>query len=213
MKQIKLSVILVFCCFLTAPALAQEAFGLFAGFNFTNLSRSPGLAGTSHSQSSRFAFGALVDFKLFGDLELRLEPMFVRKGAIFDFTDPSNETQPDQRFTKNYDYFETPAMLKYNLFSEKEPVFLLAGPSFAIPISLKHNSRAETVDAGDELSGFDFGATVGAGITLKATNANFFLEGRFNVGLKNINASDDDSFSLKNNGFRVLFGLQFPLGK
>jgi hypothetical protein len=197
-------------CFMmlsSTAAIAQNTVGLIGGFNVTNLLRSPGQPSTSHEQRVRFAGGALVEFKLLQNFALQLEPMYVQKGASFDFIDTNSENLDARRLEIDMAYLELPIMLKFRLMNRVTGPYLLGGPSVGLLLSAKEVARVGETDIKDQRKSLDVGIGGGGGVFLSSDRVKFFIEARYNYGVLNIDDAAEDGSTLKNNGFRVLLGV------
>ncbi len=71
-------------------------------------------------------------------------------------------------------------------------------------------------DIKDELKNLDFGLNFGGGLNVKAGRTNLFIEGRYNLGLANVDDSADDNgvdVRMKNRGLELFAGIALPIGK
>lgn len=201
--------ILAICSFLATPLLAQNTLGLIGGFNVTNLIRDPGDVSSQHEDRVRAGFGLVADLPLSPRFSLHLEPMFIQKGAHFDFIDLESENLDARREQVDLTYLEVPALLKLRLLQKATAPYLLAGPSFAYLLSAKQGKPNQKRDIKDVRKDYDFGLTGGGGVFLTSDPVEIFLEVRYNYGLMNIDEEATDGSELRNNGFRILLGLLF----
>ena len=193
--------------FFSIPAVAQDAFGIFGGYNITNMIREPARLSSAHEQRPRLLFGGLVEFSLMQNFALHLEPMYVQKGAHFDFIDTAGDARRDR---VDLGYLEIPILAKYRILASKTSPYILAGPSVAWLLSAKQGNRSSIDDIKDQRKSLDIGIGGGAGIFLTSDRLKIFIEARYNYGLTNIDDTSEDNSTLRNNGFRFFLGVLFP---
>ena len=163
-----------------STVFAQNAIGILAGFNVTNMLRSPPHPSTSHEHRVRYAAGGLVEFALIQNFSLQLEPMYIQKGANFDFIDTESERLDAQRDEVDLTYLELPILLKFRLLNHMTGPYLLAGPSAGLLLSAKQGDRQGKDDIKDQRKSFDVGIGGGGGLFLASENVTIFVEGRYN---------------------------------
>ncbi|MFQ5629676.1 MAG: porin family protein [bacterium] len=201
-------IFLTFCMLMCSSSIfAQDAIGILGGFNITNMLRSPALPSTSHEERVRFAGGAMVEFGLIQGFALQLEPMYIQKGANFDFIDTESEQLDARRDEVDLTYLEVPILLKFRLLNRETGPYLLAGPSVGVLLSAKQGNRARKRDIKDQRKSLDIGIGGGGGVFLSSDRVKLFVEGRYNYGLGNIDDASEDGSDLRNNGFRILLGI------
>ena len=69
------------------------------------------------------------------------------------------------------------------------------------------NLREQTI----QIKSTDFILTFGAGITIPISLFNLFIEGRYDLGLKNVNDEPADNTEFKTRGIQIKTGIMFPL--
>lgn len=207
MKNLIQFKLFLFMMVYSTAAFAQSTLGILGGFNVTNLLRNPGQPSTSHEQRVRFAGGAFVEFGLVQNFAIQLEPMYVQKGANFDFIDTSSENLDARRLEVNLTYLELPIMLKFRLMNRATGPYLLGGPSVGILLSAKEMERVSENDIKDQRKSVDVGIGGGGGVFLSSERVKFFMEARYNYGVVNIDDAAEDGSTLRNNGFRILLGV------
>ena len=115
--------------------------------------------------------------------------------------------------TTKLDYFEVPVLFMYSTVptgSTGTSVQFFGGPSVAFKVSAKGSGafEGETVDVDipdEDINGIDLGVVVGAGVAFGP----FTVDGRYTVGLSNINAAESDSTKVRNRALAVLAGIRF----
>ncbi len=202
------------------PLWAQYQVGVIGGVNLANIHSNEleDDLGIDLQNRTLFGAGALFDAGLSEHFALRFEPMFLRKGAEAKATEEGVETISRIKM----DYLELPLMARFAFgsnMSNAKP-FLLAGPSVGFLLSAKSKDESAGItdekDIKDELKNLDFGLNFGGGLNVKAGRTNLFIEGRYNLGLANVDDSADDNgvdVRMKNRGLELFAGIALPIGK
>lgn len=162
MKKLFLSLIFLFLGVLNSNAQLLK-FGVKAGLNYATLDGSDA-KNLDVKEFTSFHFGAVLEFKLLGNLALQPELLYSSQGAKIN-----NQALNDIK----YDYFTVPVLAKIYIISNK--LSLDVGPQFSFLIN---DSVPETF----ETNSFDFAAVGGLGINI---SEHFFIQGRYVIGLTN----------------------------
>lgn len=186
------------------PATAQHRIGFIGGLNLANVSVDPEETGIDYSNRTAFGGGGVLDLRLAENIALQLEPMFLQKGT--KVSDGSDEVKV------KLSYIEVPALLKFMLGQSSTRPYIMAGPSVGFRLSAKISNGGE-IDIKEVIKSTDFGLDFGAGISFPAGNNAIFVEGRYGLGLSNINDDrEDPNTDVKNKGIQFMAGITFPLG-
>ncbi|MCI0691988.1 PorT family protein [candidate division KSB1 bacterium] len=224
----KLSLLLVLQCVaagLVMPASAQVRLGVIGGLNLANLRFDPGPV-PGISKTTAFGAGGVMQLRLAENLALQLEPMYLQKGAklessFFDFGfDSSQAFSMNVKFKLNY--LEVPAMLKLDIGTGTTKTYVMAGPIIGFRMSAKLTGSIS--DAGinqkidEDIKGqtksLDFGVGFGAGVSFPAGGNAIFVQGRYTLGLIDINDDPEDpETKIKTSGIQVMTGIIFPIGQ
>ena len=212
MKNINTILVVFFTVITVLPASAQVSLGVLGGLNIANLKLDQGdMEGAEFSTRTVFGFGCVLDYDLSQNIALRLEPMYLQKGADIEWEGYEGE------FIIKLSCLEVPLMFKYSLSSDNINPYFMAGPSIGFNLSAKTEASSigvsEETDIKDETQSIDFSLDFGAGVSAPMGNNSIFLEARYALGLTNIiddPASPDDD--VKTNGIQFLAGITFPLG-
>ena len=211
MKNMKI-ILAVLTVIAVLPASAQISLGVLGGLNLANLNMDEGDMGDAEFASRTvFGFGGILDYSISENVALRLEPMYLQKGAdiVVDGY--------DDQFIVKLSYFEVPMMFKYSFGSDNVNPYIMAGPSIGFLLEAKTevivSGVSEETDIKDETSNVDFSLGFGAGVSLPMGNNSIFVDARYALGLTNIvddpDAPDDD---VKNKGIQIFAGISFPVG-
>ncbi|MCG3154164.1 MAG: hypothetical protein DKINENOH_00758 [bacterium] len=224
MKRFGVMVALLSVLGLTIPASAQVQVGVMGGLNLAKLNVDPDM-GLDISNRTAFGAGGVLQVGLAENLSLQLQPMYLQKGAKGEgeFSDPESGLSGKAETTAKAAFLEVPAMLKFNLSSGNTKPYIMAGPMIGFLLSNKQEIKitgsgfedySEEVDIKDETKSIDFGLGFGAGVSFPAGNNSLFVEGRYALGLTNLNDDPEDSeTSIKTRGIQVMAGVTFPLGQ
>jgi len=170
----------------SAPALE---YGVHGGLNFGTMSN----AASGVGSETGVVAGLVAQYPLMDYLAIQPELNFIQKGA------------GSSAETIKLNYLELPVLLKgqYNLGGVKP--FVEAGPKIGLLLSASDTTGLITKS---DFNSIDFGFDFGLGVSVPvAENVDVYVEGRYAVGVTNINATAGASTT--NNGFQVQVGLLF----
>ncbi len=184
----KLFSLLLASSILVSLAFGQEtSFGLKAGINVASLETS----GNDYNSKAGLHIGGLAHIHLSPHVALQPELVLSMQGGQYN----SNNKV-------NLNYINIPLLLQY---MANGGLRLETGPQLGFLASAKSKSGNVTVDIKDNLSSTDFSWAFGIGYLFPQGVG---IDGRFNLGLNNVN--DDDDFTLKNRVFQIGVFYQFP---
>ncbi len=207
------------------PVHAQNYVGLIGGVNISNITVDAD--DSDFDSMNRLGLGGIVGFKLNENFTLHLEPMYLQKGAKQNLADPGFG---DAEFRFKGDIIELPVFLKLDINAGAIHPYLLAGPTVGFIMNSDLEIEGGGVefkgDAGEIIKTLDFGLGFGGGLRIPLGRNSFFVEGRYTVGLRNINDGgvvqvsagnisdtlDIDPDDVKTKGFQIMAGVTFPLG-
>lgn len=207
--------------FVTTDLMAQGTMiGGKAGFNVSDLSvdTAPGEVIDTRTD---FVGGGFVSFPIGDFFAFQPEVLYTRKGAKI------NDSEDDVELEAKFDYVEIPLLLVARLMDESNSArpIVYAGPAVSFEAQCKFEGTVDTVtasaDCNDiaqfggediETKGTDFGIIFGGGVEFDAGSAVIIIEGRYNVGLVDINDTTDDTVEIKNRAFSFMAGVGFPIG-
>ena len=176
-----------------------------------------------------FTFGGLFYLTLSSNIGLQFEPAYIQKGSkvkVKEDTEYGTEDKMEQTVKANY--IDIPILFKASFGQGNTKPYLLAGANVALKIGDAKVAIDKYIINGQDVTsqipneyrevelktkGTDFGLNFGAGILIPIGSNQFFIEGQYNIGLKNIYDDEDpDINDLKNNGIQIKTGIFFPLG-
>ena len=227
MKRIMTLYSVMIISLLMNTTYAQWSIGIMGGPNFADLEINfVDNTITDYDVQSRTLFGVGGFFGIYLNeyLSIQLELMYVEKGGVF--TQPSI---PDMRIKSNQ--IELPLILKAGIGENIRP-YIIGG----VFLSFVLDATVETELAGLSLEGdlteilkkTEFGAVFGTGISIPVWKGSAFIEGRYALGLTNLNKGGninltngnllvagpqtDPQDEIKTIGIQIMLGYQLPLG-
>jgi Outer membrane protein beta-barrel domain len=149
--------------------------------------------------------GGFVTWPAGGLFSVQLEGLYTQKGAAFD--------QSGVTGTTKLDYFEVPLLFVVSTAPPRSggpSLQVFGGQYIAFKVSAKGTGsfQGETVDVDipdEEIDKVDLGVIVGAG----AAFGRLSIEGRYTIGLKNINNDANDPTKVRNRSLAILAGVRF----
>ena len=189
----------------TAPAFAQEGVsgGVKVGVGFANLS-SDDEDFDSLDTRTGVVVGGFANVPVGERLSVVIEALFTQKGAKEVFED-------DSEVTIKLDYIEVPILFNvgFDTMTTVQP-FVYAGVAPAFNTSAKvveefGDGEEDEVDIDDDVKAFDVGLVFGGGVRFGI----FAVEGRYTLGLVNVNDDADVDESVKNRQAAILFSVMF----
>jgi hypothetical protein len=182
---------------------AQTPFGLLGGVNRANFSVSHTDGNKDFDTFTGTGLGGWVDIRLGKKVFLRLEPMYLRKGAQYQLQTPEMLYEIQHKIA----YWEVPAFLKLKLAHGVTHPYLMAGMTIGFRLDAKmasnyhFNNRFHDDPAPSDLrifSIFDSGLGFGAGMNFKLGHESMFVQSRYVWGL--INIRNDKPFNFRISG-------------
>lgn len=193
---------------LTNLTQAQFMIGPTVGLNISNIKLNDLEEGQSLNPISGISFGAVANIDLAKNLYLQPELRYSQQGAINEFADSTGIYESKAQIN----YIAIPILLKYSFkINEDINLFLLGGPRFSygigkVSITEDGDSYKETFEeVGFKKS--DLGLDFGLGLQF----GNFTLDGRYTLGLSNLNDEEDEDFKASHRIIGINLGYFFSL--
>jgi hypothetical protein len=212
MKTLRFGVALFlgFALFAPASASAQAVIGLKGGIGISDLS-----VENDDSFDSRTAFigGGFATIGLGETFFLQPEVLYALKGASSDFE--------GVEATIALDYIEIPLLVgaQFGLGGSSVVPRVFAGPAVAFETGCKISGEDGFVsveldcdEAEIQTKSVDFGLVFGAGLAIPLGGFELIIDGRYDLGLTNVNDSEFDDESVKNRAWQFMAGVGFPVG-
>lgn len=205
---------------------AQVQIGVQGGINLTNVKMELSQPGFESAMRTRGIFGGILTYNFSSILSLQFEPAYVEKGAKVNFTtEESGYTVNIESFV-SANYFDLPILLKAALPYGPLRPYVLAGGSIAFLLGdAKMKIESAYVNGQDVISLVpaelreqtlnlkkqDYILCFGGGVTFPLALFDLFIEGRYDLGLGNINNEPGDQTEIKTTGFQIKAGLLLSL--
>jgi len=192
-------------------AVLPFSLGFKGGVNLGDLSLDPDpYAGLGLTKSRRLgmSFGVVAEIGVGGPIYIAIEPSYVQKGLKLEAT--------GGKATFEGDYVAIPLLLKAKFGSPRVKGFVFAGPNIGLRLSLKLVAEAQgqtqELDLKDVTKSTDFGADFGAGVEFAlAKLIALTVDGRYSLGLSDLNNEANIPTKIKTNGIQILMGLLFTI--
>ncbi len=213
--------------FILQSAYSQVHVGLVGGVNVATMTdEDPDVVGVSSRTS--FSLGVVVEVALRRGFSLRAEPTYLRKGAVETVSDGLISGENEFQFS----YLEVPLLLSYTFSTGPVRPYLTAGPSVGLFLDaddavLRRPDGVFKADMDAVVKRFDVGLALGSGVSYPVGRVTLFAQGRYTLGLTNINQGglitirDDvndlplelelDATDTKTRGFQMMAGVTFRL--
>ena len=198
------------------PVDAQMRFGVRGGFNFATVTGdyADGQGPDSDGQGTRTGMmgGVFLEAPLADIVGLHVGANYSQKG--WEAEGIPGAAGGD--LMTQLDYIEVPVLVVVGVPVSAASLRLYAGPSLSYLIRCKGTSFDVSFDCKDasgedEVTKFDLGGTVGAGLRFGVGGASLLLDGFLSMGLKTL-LKDTADLELKNETWTVSAGLMFPAG-
>ena len=181
------------------PGKSQWAVGPLLDLNFSSSALKP----ASNNIQSRLVLGVgvAIDGDLEGDIDLRIEPMYLMKGW--------KQNNLDLKYSASY--IEVPILAKYTIPTNSDfTPYVFAGPSLGYLLSSKviYDSGSED-DRTDSFKSIDLSLALGGGTHIPVNVFNLFIELRYALGLNDVNDVDTIDTEFRNRGLHVVAGILF----
>ncbi len=197
---------------LVAPTSAsgQTTIGVKGGIGISDIS-----VEEDDSFDSRTAFigGGFATIGLGETFFVQPEVLYALKGASSSFE--------GVEATIALDYIEIPLLVgaQFDLGGSSVVPRVFAGPEVAFETGCKISGEDGNVsveldcdEADIQTKSVDFGLVFGAGLAIPLGGFELILDGRYDLGLTDIDDSEFDSASAKNRAWQFMLGAGFPVG-
>ncbi|MFQ6115252.1 MAG: porin family protein [bacterium] len=207
MKNLRLLFVLPFVLFIINSAVAQLRIGIVCGRTESKLSLEElDSLKTDFSTRTGLGLGAVIDFGSSQFFNIRLEPMYLQKGAEKEINDL--EFGPIKS-SLNLSYVELPVLLKLSFNKGGINPYLVGGAAISYLLEAQEEFGDEYLEFGfekkqdmkDEFKNLDYGFSYGGGLSIPIGNSSLFAEGRYTEGLTNINDIVGSMVNIKTRGW------------
>lgn len=196
-----------------ARAQAQEGttrFGVEGGLTLAKLENSgPDVDSVSVDYDRGFAVGLFLDSPLGGGLSLQPALLYERRTGEVEFAPEAVDVEGDLLQIR-MSYVELPLLLRYTAGDGSVRPVLFAGPAASLNLKAETrttfgNGAETTIDIKDEVSDFDLGVALGAGLQFGESVS---LDARYTIGLLDVDDTADPD-ELKWRTFLFALGFTF----
>ena len=211
MKKTIFPIFIMTLLFFSTLSIGQVTLGAFGGLNSSKLSGDAS-ANASYKSLMGGNFGALIDVKLSEGFNLSLQPSYSQEGARVFYT-VKGVDEPVDSVKIRLNYFSLPLLIK--ITSTNERFYALSGIETAMLLNASTTVGEEEEELSD-LSQWNFAVHFGAGIRIPVGFPSIFVELRYSQGLLNLTDEPLNTNIIprvKTSGFKILAGVEFPLGK
>jgi hypothetical protein len=165
------------------------------------------------------AVGGVIELELADRIAIRLEPMYMRKGARLEVPLPDflgGAVPPGLGLSADFDlkYFELPIQLNVAFLGGPVQPYVLIGPSLGLLFEARVAFEDAVVqDIEEQLKLPDVSLNVGGGINITFGRGRVFAEGRYSRGLMTISEEIQGiDLNARTRGVQVLGGVMVRLG-
>jgi hypothetical protein len=196
---------LIVLCLAAGSAAAQGLQpGVKGGVNLANVSNVSGEGGDgSPGFDARVGLvaGVFATWRPISWLELQPEVLVTSKGAALA------DEGIDARLV--LDYLEVPLLARVSRRVSGATVYAAAGPTVAWLLRAKtriaFDGSTEEIDMKEDVEPFDIGVAMGGGVEIGA----FVIDGRYTLGLSDIDADRGDAITIRNRVISLTAGFRF----
>ncbi len=175
--------------------------GVKAGVNLATVSLGGDEGSAGFDSRVGLVGGVFATWRPVSWLALQPEVLVTSKGAALD------EDGLDARLV--LDYLEVPLLARVSRRVSGATVYAAAGPAVAWLLRAKtrtaFSGSTEEIDLKDDVEPFDVGVAMGGGVEIGA----FVIDGRYTLGLSDIDADRSDAITIRNRAISVTAGFRF----
>jgi len=200
---------------LISVSMAQVKFGATLGGISSNLSTDPD-EGVSSDSKTGFTLGAVLEYPVNDNLNIRSGASFTKKGAQFS----EEELGLTIEASTNLSYLTIPLLAQYKFNSSGNTLYGIGGLDIGILMSADVELKISgtifgvtfdedtTIDIKDSFTTTDIALNIGGGYMMEMGNAKVYGEILYSLGLLDIDSADDDT-AVKTKGIIVAVGYIF----
>jgi hypothetical protein len=206
--------LILFCSVTSVSAQTPgPQFGLKLGPTFSNVSVDPEDPDADTGMRWGIGGGGFVTLPLNPRMSLQFEALFTPKGSKTSGAAGTDFEGLEGQLA--LDYVEFPVLLRFDGSRTGRQSFnFFVGPAFGFNTSARNEivvdgdlfDNGVSDNIGDEVSNFDIGLVIGAGMDF---GRYFVADVRYSWGFVNVNDIDDDDTVIKNRAFTILAGIRF----
>ncbi|MDR1756960.1 MAG: PorT family protein [Culturomica sp.] len=204
----KMMIVVALVAMSATAAFAQFSYGVKGGLNFSSVSNMDKLLGDNTKMKPSFYLGAFAEYKVNDFFGISPELVYSRQGLAADVEMEylGFEEEGDVKTKYRLNYLNVTVLAKFYVLEGLSVDF---GPQFGFLLSSKLYMEAggedETEDMKDTNKGFDL--SVGLGLTYNFNQ--FFVQGRYNLGLTDVAKDNESDDKFRNNVIQFGVGYRF----
>lgn len=181
--------------------------GAIGGLNLANAKIS-GHSNTDYRNG--LALGVRTEFGVTSPLSLLVEPMYLQKGALFDY---NGGPFGDIKARGELDYIEVPVLLKAKFGALKAHAFVFGGPSVGFNVGAKGSIGSFSDDYKNQAESVVFSGDIGAGGAFQVQQYVYLTaDARYSYGFTNsLKKQVGDIDSWKSRDILMLVGVLIHL--
>lgn len=174
-----------------------------------------------------FTFGGVLYLALSSNIGLQFEPAYIQKGSKVEQRWIGNGKENKTEQTIKANFIDIPLLFRASFGQRKIKPYIVAGANIALKIGeAKLELDNFTVDGVEitnlissddrevelKIKGTDFCLNFGIGVLFPVMSRHFFIEGQYNIGLRNIYDDDDPGVTgIKTKGIQIKTGIFLSL--
>ncbi|MBA7694161.1 hypothetical protein ES703_102768 [subsurface metagenome] len=155
---------------------------------------------------SGFLIGAGFEFSLIKKMAIEVDVLYFQRGSKFKVTDV-----PNWESIYSLNMISFPILIKIKPFPRPAP-YILGGGEFSFILSHQLKIIYEDNETENSISwktkNINTGLVFGSGIEIRLLNFLIFIEGRYHLGLRDIEKEPKNWESLKTNSIVLIIGLK-----
>jgi len=204
-NKMKKFVLLALAFIITHGVYAQKV-GIRGGANLSTMTSSVGDSDDFKTSLVGFNAGLIYELKVIPMVFVQAELIYSQKGVYYEFLNGDYKNQ-------TINYIEIPISAKLKL--GPTPLYIIAGPYFGYGLNgntkTKIGSDETTLDIDweKEFKRTDFGVNAGFGARFGLAPIAVFIEGRYGIGLSDINNTNGSLETINNRALQFSAGLLF----
>jgi hypothetical protein len=174
--------------------------GVKAGVNFATLSSDEEDSEDLGYRTGLIA-GGFVTWPITANFAIQPEGLYSQKGAAIDMSGVEAKIK--------IDYFEVPVLAVFSTHSGGASAHFYGGPFVVFKVNTEATAtfggQTTSEDFDEEIKDVDFGVAFGGGVEF----GRLTVEGRYSLGLSNINNQDLDESKVKTRTISLIAGVRF----
>lgn len=189
---------------------AQIGLGLRGGVMWAKAELEQHNDKTSNDYNLGYTGSLFAEISIANAFAVQPEVTFLQKGYKINVKDDGNYERNVQ-----LNYLEIPVLAKYRVGTDKIKAHLLAGPTFGYALDGTIKANGEKTDVNfDNMKRMDIGVLFGASIDMQLGPGAIFIDGRYGLGITNLNdAANSSDFHWHNRTISAGVGYIYWLGK